>query len=99
MISVERASDLGVLVQIGGEGVAEAEAKTDEEKELVAQLRESVQPVPGMIVDFPVEFAFDPADSPDFDSDAWEAAGFPKDRKHEFVREYKPKPIDWMPGQ
>lgn len=96
MIGLEKVVRLSLLVTNGPEGAAEAEAETEEEKQFVAEMR-TTKGHGSMIQTLPFEFDFNAEDSPDFDRDAWEEAGSPPDRKWEFVREYTPPPVGWMP--
>jgi hypothetical protein len=97
MISVERVTQLGVLVVNGEPGQAEDQALNDEELAVVARLRIELNPVGGMIASLPTEFDFSPMDSPEFDSEAWEADGMPMDDLNRYVKPYKPKPYGWLP--
>jgi len=98
MIHDDRIARLVTLIQLSPEGVAEENAVNEEEKELVAQMRLSLKPVPGMIVDATEDFEFDVMDSPDFDFGAWVEAGRPKENLGSFVKKYKPKPYGWIPN-
>jgi len=96
MIELERLVRLALLVTNGPEGAAEEEAENDEETQVVAELRRT-KGDDSMIQEPPIDLDFDAADSPDFDWDAWEAAGFPQDRKREFIRDYEPPKMGWRP--
>jgi len=98
MVPVERVSQLGVLVINGEPGEAEAQAVNDEEMAVIQQLRADLVPMRGMVASLPVEFDFSPMDSPEFDSEAWEADGMPMDDLGSYVRAYKPKPYGWLPN-
>jgi hypothetical protein len=97
MISAERITELTLLVRNGSEGDAEKDATNKEEKDFVAHLRESVKPLPGMVLYAPSDPSFSIHDSPDFDFYAWVEAGMPEDNAR-FLRPYKPKPYGWMPS-
>lgn len=97
-VDLERAIRLRMLVRNGNEGDAESEAKTDEERELVATMRLS-QPNGAFVETYPQDFDFgSDLDDPDFDYDRWEADGMPEDTKP-YLGDYEPKPFGWMPNQ
>lgn len=96
-VELERAIQLRLMVRNGNEGDAEANAKTDEERELVTQMRLS-EPNGMFIESLPQDFDFGgDRDHPDFDHDRWVEDGMPEDTKP-YVGDYQPKPFGWMPS-